>query len=208
MRRILGTGGVVAAVVVAFWRLLASLAHEHRRLTVSGELGGRVAAARRGRIDRALTRERLRPAIRVPVAVVRPLPRGGSHASISTGERGAAGSDHEFDDLDLLDASMRRRSPARPAGSDAAPHMQHAVEVAATELIADANEVRPGEFAWLEGGERDRTRTDAGVLGPALMAVGLIGTFVPLVRPLGDASPWIALGSAVLVGLGWWRARS
>lgn len=86
--------------------------------------------------------------------------------------------------------------------------MQHAVEVAATELIADANEVRPGEFAWLEGGERDRTRTDAGVLGPALMAVGLIGTFVPLVRPLGDASPWIALGSAVLVGLGWWRARS
>ncbi|MBC7461462.1 MAG: hypothetical protein H7287_08875 [Thermoleophilia bacterium] len=162
---------------MAFWRLVAPVAREHRRLAASGELGERLAAARFDRSARAVARERRRPAIRAPARALPAEPRAVRRAPVD--------------------------APLRPA-------MVRPATVLVTKIVAvevpDA--APPSEFAWLESGFRDRTRTGAGVLGPGLMGVGLIGSFVPLVRPLGDASPWIALGSAVLVALGWWRARS
>lgn len=189
-------------MVVTCWRLWSLLAREYRRLESSGELGERLAQRRAVRIDRALARERMRAPIRVPVFVgVR------HHASVQTGARRTL-AQGDIDDLDLLDASMRRRAP-RSGTSNIARSAPEPTDQGVVEPAVASEPVRADDFTWLEAGVRRRDVTQSGIgwLAPVVLVVGAVGTFVPLVRPLSDASPWISLGSGALVALGWWRSR-
>ncbi|MCW2949791.1 MAG: hypothetical protein JWN41_804 [Thermoleophilia bacterium] len=179
-------------MVVALWRLSASLAGEHARLARSGELAARHAERRARHIARALAVVRAQPP--VPVAV-RVRVDDSVHRSVQVGELDASAI-VDVDDIDLLRASMQRR----PRGG--ASEVIRAVATTARVEI-------PDDFTWLElDAQHDVTPSGVGVLGPLLVTTGVAGTFVPLVRPLGDVAPWVALASLALVALGLWRLRA
>ena len=186
MRRILATGGVVAAVIVASWHIVARLLEVHRRLAGTGELDERRARRRRARVERAIIRARARgPLWSARERVLVPV-----HASVQVGA--VRDADIDIDDIGLLDASMRRAARAareRPA-----------VARAPLPMIVPT---RSNDFTWLE----QQRPAAARLVGPMLLVAGAAVTLAPLVRPLGDAAPWLALVALCLVAAGWMLVR-
>ena len=187
--------------LVAAWRSLTELLVRRRELQASGELERRLAARRARRIDQALARAGLlAPAReRVPVQVTVPTiadptePRMAStHASVHVGS--ITGPD--LDDVGLLEAAMRRAADRRALVTP----IDERSDAHRTDWGGMLEDASPVERAW-------RVVEALGALPLLAMVVGVSLTFFPLVRPLHDAAPWLALGGLALVVAGAIGAR-
>jgi hypothetical protein len=187
MRKFLATGGVTATVIVASWHILARFLETQRRLAASGELEQRRVARRRARIDMAISRARERETSRRAVRHGALVP---VYASVQVGSVREA--EIDIDDVGLLEASMRRRLRVVPEPP-----------VVARMPLPIVAPIRSNDFTWLEQQRPVRAR----LTGPALLVGGATATLVPLMRPLGDAAPWMALVAACLVVAGWAMGR-
>jgi hypothetical protein len=180
MRTVVRSGWAGTLLVVAGWRGASELAARRRVLVEAGELAPRIAARRARRIDRALGSAGLRPA---------------THAAVHVGATRV----DDLDDLGLLDAAMRRAARER-MGVDAAGISRRADDrVDWVELLADS----PREVDLPAPRAAARTAAPWWAVAGAVGAVAL--TIGPLVRPLGAASPWLALAGLAL-GLATWAA--
>lgn len=195
MRRIARNTPIRVVLLVAAWRGLTELLVRRRQLQATGELGRRLELRRMLRIEHALVRAGLRaPAralVRVPVvgdATAQPR----IHASVHVGS--IAGPD--LDDVGLLEAAMRRAADRRTLVTpiDDRPDA-HRTDWGG--MLEDAN---PIERAW-------RVVEALGAVPLLAMVVGVSMTFYPLVRPLDDVAPWLALGGLALVVAGVLGAR-
>ena len=195
------------AFLVAAWRGLSELLLRRCELASTGELELRVARRRSDRIERTLARARLRApareAVRVPVVAAT---RSGVHATVEVGS--IQGSD--IDDVGLLESAMRRAAARPPLVTyieeTPSPAPAAGRAVAATPPAADAEAHRTdwggmlGEEHWV--GRAWKVVDALGALPLLAMVVGVLLTVYPLVRPLDDVAPWLAIGGLALVGAG------
>jgi hypothetical protein len=182
-------------LAVVAWRGASELVARWRELAATGELRVRVAARRARRIDDALARAGLRAYASTLVGGRPELARvpvhagvhAGVHASVHVGAIGGA----DLDDVGLLEAAMRRAADRRSLVTP----------------VDDRSEAHRTDWGGMLGEERviERARRTIDALGalPLLaMVAGVTLTFYPLVRPLDDASPWLAMAGLALVAAG------
>lgn len=196
MRRFVGIRSFLVLALVGAWRGASELLERRRELVAAGVLDTRIAARRAGRIDRALAAAGLVRAELVPARV---------HASVSVGSSVRTGSD--VDDVGLLEGAMRRAARERMAvtsdGVARRPFDRSSVVVE----IPDPASAHDWGSMIVDGHAvvRERRARIASVLAAwpivSLVAACLL-TFVPLVRPLNDVSPWLALGGVALAVAG------
>ncbi len=187
-----------AILVVAAWRGASELVARRRQLQASGELGRRIARRRALRVEHALVRAGLRAHVSAPVRV--PVAVAGDpatharrmHASVQVGSVAAA----DLDDVGLLEAAMRRsvvrRTLVTPIDDRADAHR--------TDWGGMLENTNPVQRAW-------RIVEALGALPLLAMVLGVSLTFFPLVRPLDDIAPWLAIGGLALVVAGVLGAR-
>ncbi|MCW2927599.1 MAG: hypothetical protein JWM86_1567 [Thermoleophilia bacterium] len=165
--------------VVASWRGASELVWARRELARVGVLEPRMQARRVARIDRALD--------------VRGLAR--SMASVSIGS--VRGADVDVDDIGLLEGAMRRAARERMAVSSTGVSRTAAATSVELAPTPDWGSMLVDERAATTRGARGRRLVTAWPV--ASIALGMATTFVPLVRPLADGAPWLALAGASLV---------
>ncbi len=176
--------------VVAAWRGLSELLIRRQELESTGELAHRIAARRTARIERALARAGVcapaRQAVLVPV-VADPSAPSRVHASVQVGSIHGA----DVDDVGLLESAMRRTAAKAPLVTYV-DDRSDAHRTAWGDMLGEENVV---ERAW-------RAVEALGALPLLTMVVGVALTFYPLVRPLDDLAPWLAIGGLALVAAG------
>lgn len=206
MPRNAGKLPIFTMMAIAAWRVVSELVVRRRALASTGELARRIDARRSARVERALVHAHVRVPVvdalvptrivRVPVPVSAGwgsvVPAPGIHASVQVGS--IHGSD--LDDVGLLEAAMRRAAHQR----------------ALVTQVDDRSDAHSTDWGGMleDGGAVDRARRVVVALGaiPLLAIVlGVCLTFVPLVRPLDDVAPWLALGGLALVVAGVVAAR-
>ncbi len=185
MRQIVDNGWVRTLLLIACWRGMSELLERRRALAASGVLQRRIDRRRALRIDRAVaaagfSRARAR---RVPVAVT--TGPAVDHA-VHVGSTGS----YDLDDVGLLEAAMRRAARDRQ-GVDARGLTSRPRPTDWGGLLERATEVT------------GRAANGAKQLAPPWTVVagvaGVVLTFLPLLRPLADAAPWLAAGGFALV---------
>jgi hypothetical protein len=230
----LPTWALPVVTIVATWRAASELIARRRELVATGELARRIEDRRRAVLDAALVRAGVRERTRVLVLAGGPaLPDRRTLAAVQVGAvRGGA----DVDDVGLLEGAMRRaasermdvsatgvrRRAERRAREAARRGDQHL----AAEVLVDAPEAprraasgpRPARQPRRDGGWTDWRFLESQVAIeesverlptwelPAV-ATGALLTFAPLVRPLADAAPWLAIAGLALVAAGWLGAR-
>jgi hypothetical protein len=180
MREIVARRWGIAVATIVGWRALSELLLRRRELRIGGVLDARIAERRDLRVRSALERAGLARAYeraRSPV-----------YAAVDVG-RVRAG---DLDDVGLLEGAMRRAPRDRMDGvvvrmPDPETDWAVLLEPSTPEPAAPAPPV---------------------VLGARLLVlVGAALTLVPLVRPLSDGAPWLALGGLAFVVAGLLLAR-
>jgi len=227
MRRIIGIGGIVTAAVVLVWRLCSEALDERRRMVATGELAARLKAREAARYLRAgvrvpqVERVRVHAAVHVgssrrsdvddidDVGLLEGAMRRSTRAVTATPRAGPASLPERAPtpaprpiardgrpavaSVPPIDTTGHEAPPQRAASASARfapPRSDHAIRVAlrAQDDPVDVPEPTP---AWT-------------------IVVGVIAvliTLVSLVRPLGTASPWIALAGVSLAAIAWIAAR-
>lgn len=226
MRPMPGYGSGALLLVVGLWRGASELLSRYRDLRASGELARRVEARRHAMLDRAIALARVRERAYSPPVLVPAF--GAVHASVQVGTDPGNGDD--VDDVGLLEGAMRRAAQERMDVSSTGVRRTAAKRVRraaargqrhlAVDVLANAPAAAPPpaprterprradggwtDWEWLAGAS-DRRRPLTWQL-PAVLGGGLL-TLVPLVRPLHEASPWLAIAGIALVLAGWAGAR-
>lgn len=184
--------------IVAVWRALTEVLVRRNELRAAGDLDRRVASRRRDRIELALVRARVRSReperVRVPVVIGAPAEARsrGVHASVHVGSITGA----DLDDVGLLEAAMRRAADRRALVTP----IDDRSDAHRTDWGGMLEGAGPVERAW-------RVVEALGALPLLAIVVGVSLTFFPLVRPLHDMAPWMALGGLALAVAGAVGAR-
>ena len=172
-------------LVVVFWRGLSELLLRKSQLSASGELACRLDTRRTARIGRALGRVGLPAATGLPVRV---------HAAVYVGSVSL----DDPDDVALLEGAMRRAARDRVDRGDGAQRVR-------TDRGALAE---PEARVRARAQQLDGVSESLGQWWPVPLAtVGVVVTFVAIVRPLADAAPWLALAGISIVAIAWIASR-
>lgn len=185
MAGIIRSGAASLLLVVASWRLTSELVARSAVLRRTGRITELVQQRDARRISRALARE----GILVD-------PRRVVLASVHVGGIRAG----DIDDVGLLEGAMRRAARDRIGADGRASRRVEAPGRSAEDWAWLAASTSAGDHAP-DGGRR------APAWAVAMVAAGAVLTLVPLVRPLGDAAPWLAAASLALVAAGALAAR-
>jgi hypothetical protein len=232
MRRFVGSGAALTVMLVAAWRASSEVLERRADLRARGALGPLLAERRVRLLEAALVRAGVRERERVLVTVA--THPGAevdlrSYASVYVGRVGVG---VDVDDVGLLEGAMRRaaaermdvsatgvsrrrgivrradrpRAPER-AGAALAPTTARPRAAASRPAVPSTNWRRLLGDVDIVHDHTDDAGSGAPIWAVPLGALGTVLTFVPLVRPLGDASLPLAIGGAALVLAGWLGAR-
>lgn len=218
MRRIVGMGGLTAFAVVAAWRAASEVLERRALLARTGELDLLLQARRERGIAAALTCVGLREPAPLPVAVVADPTATAVHASVHVGSvRGG-----DIDDVGLLEGAMRRAAAERMEASAAGLRRRPAritrrarpTPVTATgDIPPAADQAAPQrrvpytDWRFIASDDPEGRAAPVPRWAVPAAAVAVLVSLAPLVRPLSEPAPWLAIAGIALVGVAWFAAR-